>query len=123
MPKKPFTIEVQAPTADQAFAAAQLSKAGKTGFRLVEDTPTQVRAAVGGKLRRVAENPALYGDKIEEYKGILQRFDSRVGKDPHGAVVAAMLEHGDLRVDNATSCGIRRIGAGQWVVFGNTIGR
>lgn len=116
--KKPFTIEVQAATAEQAFKAAQLHKAGKTGYRLVEDTPTQVRAAVNGKLRRVADNATLYGDKIEEYRAILQRFDSRVDKDPHGAVIAAMLEHGDLRTDNASFCAVRRIGGGKWVVFG-----
>lgn len=112
--KKPFKINVRARTADEAFKQSRAP--GKTGFRLVEDTEAQVRAAIVGKLRRVEENAGLYPDKVLEYRQILAKFDAANARDE--AVVQAMLEHGDLRTDNATFCAVRRMGPDRWVVFG-----
>lgn len=113
--KKPFMETVRARSPEEAFGQVG-PRMGKTRWSLANDVPHDVRKAVLGKLRRVEENAALYPDKVEEYRKILEKFDAQ--QDPHKAVIDCLIEHGDIRVDNEASCAIRDVGGRQYIVFG-----
>lgn len=116
--KTKFKFEVKAANPESAFAASKAP--GKTKFKFVTDSVTDVQEAIRGKKKRVEMNPNLYADKIAEYDSILKRIEANVTTlQPAEVVAEAMLDHGDSRLDNPDfCCVIQRGQTSGWIVFG-----
>lgn len=120
--KTPFIIRVRAPDAATAWVRAKGVPPEKRGYVEIADTADQVVRALAGKMRRARDNPGLYADKIAEYQRIQADYEAQRGSDPELAVVALLLAHGDIRVDNQQKAAVRALGGGQWAVFGYAFG-
>lgn len=113
--KTAFMEDVRADTPEDALRVIG-AKYGKTGYRIVEDSLPSVLAQVRTKLGRVLMNPTLYADKIAEYKAILAWAEKASGTPQD--VARAMIEHGDVRVDNPHTICLTAQGGRKWLAFG-----
>lgn len=125
--KKPFKIEVKAPSHYRAFQMATNQIPVKQGYAELDTSAEDVIKAVDGKKRRAFDNPSLYTDKIQEYEQMLTRYQAAIKADSSAlgqqrAVVDLILAHGDIRVDNIAKCAVRQMGPGLYCVFGYDFG-
>jgi hypothetical protein len=109
---------VQASSAEEAFQRSSASGHGRTRFAEVDIQEIGAKLSLlAMQLVRVRENPALYGDKIEQFEEALAFARSMPkGDAKHFAQLLIMM--GDARLDRAEQCLVLDAGAGEWLVFG-----